>query len=236
MYQTACANQLFLKALSLPTRQRRAEDGCNVSGTVEACHVTLVLDDPMRNVVTARPVDLRWARANVLFFYTDTERALVLKAYNEHANKYLTEGLMVGAYGPIAWPGIKRAIQCLRQCKDTRAASATVTDNSRPRNANIPACISHLHFLNTDGLDLHVYSRSLNAWSVLPYDLILLTNLQKFVADAVGLSLGKLYWTVGSLHVNVKDLARETDNSTEAGSMFVEPLSSDQAWKELHCG
>lgn len=199
--------------------------------------MSLCLHAPTANVVTARPIDTRWARANVLHFFANREDAAILKAYNTRAADYLTGNAIVGAYGPIAWPSLLAAISAVRQDRFTRRAVFTFTDFSRPPNRNLPACISFGQLLVMDRLlTMHVYQRSLNAWSVLPYDLVLLTNLLVTAAGRLGIEPGPFHWTVGSLHAASTDLPKYTDCdwSKPAESLVLPDLSSDEAWKELH--
>ncbi len=142
----------------------------------------------------------RWARANVLHFFADTERAEMLPNYNKNANRFVTDGKWLGAYGYIAMPQIRRCIDMLQRDFATRRAIVSMGDGA-VQTVNSPACWSFLQFLQgRNGLDLLVYQRSLSM-RVMPYDCILLTNILHFVSDALELTPGSLRWTIGSLHL-----------------------------------
>lgn len=167
------------------------------------------LHQPHRNLVTVRKVDERWARANLLHFFACTEKAMMLPQYNRFADRYMTNGYWRGAYGPIALPQIKECAKLLRQDFNTRRAIVSMGGFEEDPDVNRPACWSFLHFLSfREQLDLLVYQRSLNLYGVMPYDLIVLSNVLLYVAHAVGITPGALRWTIGSLHIPAEDHIR----------------------------
>jgi len=177
---------------------------------------TFELTNPLFNVVTERPIDRRWALANVLHFFAATEEAGVLRKYNARAGKYLTGDRWIGAYGAIAVPQIEQCIAALQLDPFTRAAVVQM-GGPIPRDVNRPACWSHLHFLfGRYGLDLLVYQRSCNFTKVMPYDLVVLTNVLIRVAETLGRSVGSLFWTFGSLHSIEPNPAFESGSRNES--------------------
>lgn len=164
------------------------------------------LSDACENAVECRKFDRRWAIANALHFFSATEEADVLRQYNERADRFLTGAKWVGAYGAIAVPQIARCIGQLRQHPATRRAIVSMGELPEAPDINRPACWSFLHFmLGTAGLEMHVYQRSLSLFGVMPYDVVVLSNVQRFVAGAISAPCGTLHWTVGSLHCRVGD-------------------------------
>jgi hypothetical protein len=160
--------------------------------TTEAIGHKFLLDDREKNVLQG--ADMRWALANVLHFFSETEDASVLRKYNVHADKYLTGGRLDGAYGPLFLPQLRECAGRLRTSPATRRAVAYGASDG-PENANRPACWSVLHFLEVESrLHMLVYQRSLNL-SVVPYDVVLLTNVMQYMG-----ATGSLHWHVGSLH------------------------------------
>lgn len=152
------------------------------------------------NVVTCKKVDLHWAAANVLHFFTGSEEAGILRKYNEHADRFLTGDRWIGAYGAIAMPQIRDCVELLRKSQSTRRAIVSMGGFEKDDDINRPSCWSFLHFIwKTDRLYMNVYQRSLNM-SVMPYDAVLLSNILNYVSRLVWFPAGNIQWMVGSLH------------------------------------
>lgn len=209
---------------------RVAVDGAQHKETWEAplmqCY-TLI--NPTHNLVGCRQIDERWAWASTLHFFASTERAGPLLRYNKHAERFLAftlrcadgrvghlsdsvcqvcgdfgekhsaEYMWLGAYGAHAMPQINRCIEKLKAYPTSRRAVVNMAGLDI-EDINRPHCWTALQFLQCRGeLELLVFQRSLSL-SVMPYDLVNLTNILHYVAHAVGMPTGALHWAVGSLH------------------------------------
>jgi thymidylate synthase len=156
---------------------------------------------PLINVVDTRSFDLRWAVANVLHFFAETEEANVLSKYNANASKFLDASgrFLDGAYGPIALSQLRKCVERLKACASSRRAIVYM-DTDTPENVNVPSCWSFFQFL-VQGSILHMCftQRSLSL-AVMPYDAILLTNILHWVGSQLELPLYAMHWNVGSLH------------------------------------
>lgn len=204
----ACANatELYI-TMHEAIQKERWERTCTdpespqTAPTIEArpgC--TFELRAPRNNVQICVPMDFRWAIANTLHFFAATEEAEMLENYNRHAKRFVIEGKWLGAYGAIAMPQVQECIARLKQYPTTRRAVVSMGAYS-PQDINRPACWSFLQFLSgRNGLNMLVYQRSLHLTKVMPYDLVVLSNLHMRVATEVGQPAGSLIWTVGSLH------------------------------------
>ena len=217
------ADELFLEMLgTLGSYTRTVQDPKSPTNheTVEAeVGRSFKLEDCSDNVVRCRPVDYRWAVANVLHFFACTESAGVLRKYNRHADRFLDGNRLDGAYGPIAVPQVVRCLELLSKQPDTRRAIVSMGP-LETESVNKPSCWSFLHFLK-QGQSLHLvtYQRSLNLFGVMPYDCILLTNILYYAASTLGLPMGTLYWTIGSLHTAAEKL--ETVEGPKSRSMLL---------------
>jgi len=155
-----------------------------------------VLRSPVHNLVTC---DTRWAIANVLHFFAATEHAGILRRYNKHADRFLTGDRLVGAYGLIAVPQIRRCIELLKEDKYSRRAIVSMGALSE-LTVNSPPCWTSLHFVESHGkLHMGVEQRSLSM-SVMPYDCVLLCNILDFVGCSLGVVPGTVHWRIGNLH------------------------------------
>lgn len=160
-----------------------------------------VMEQPMFNVPMNVSIDLRWAVANVLYFFAATEEhADLLRKYNKKAERFLEDDKWRGAYGAIAVPQIQAACMRLQKNLYTRRAIVSMGRGDEKQTINNPACWSFLQFLVQDKrLDMLVTQRSL-LLAVMPYDCVLLSNIFAYVAKRVGCAMGKLHWFIGSLH------------------------------------
>lgn len=182
---------------------RASEDATSPQrgATVEAeIGSSFVLAKPELNFLTSRPVNARWAAANTLHFFAATEEAGALRQYNRHAERFLTGDRWVGAYGAIAVPQLARCVELLRASTSSRRAVVSMGELGH-QDINQPACWSFLHLLAQGGaLSMFVYQRSLNLPGVFPYDCVVLTNVLHFCSKMLDLPMGRLHWTIGSLH------------------------------------
>lgn len=166
---------------------------------------------PEYNIPDCKSVDMKWATANTLHFFCGTERAAPLLLYNKLASRFLTDGDWKGAYGAAAMPQIYACIVHLRKYPSSRRAVVSMPGLSFNVDVNNPPCWNTLHFMACAGvLEMQVYQRSLHLFNVMPYDCIVLSNILIFVARKVGIPVGPLRWTVGSLH-------RKKEDKTDSG-------------------
>lgn len=164
-----------------------------------------MLNDPAKCFVGCKSIDLAWTCAYVLHFFTGSEQAASLRCYNKQADRFLTGDRWVGAYGAIAMPQLGRCVELLQQSPQSRRAVISMGELG-DQDLNRPACPSMLHLLATNGkLDLLVYQRSLYLTGLAPYDMALYCNILNYASACTDIPMGKVRWTVGSLHVKVGD-------------------------------
>jgi hypothetical protein len=192
---------------------------------------TFVLRRLLSNVPVQRSVDLRWATANVLHFFAATERADVLRRYCKHADRFLTDNTWHGAYGACAVPQLNRCFELLLEHPYSRRAVVSF-GGLEERTVNLPRCMSFVQFLlGRDGLDMLVFQRSLSL-AVMPYDLVLLTNILNVASFAMDQFVGALRWTVGSLHTSAYD-APAAGSQAQVLLLPELLLDSDACWEAL---
>lgn len=200
---SANATELFLEMDSRISDgyTRQTDDGAQPAETREAWPgQSFTLRFPQANVVGCREVDRKWAGANVLHFFANTEEAGVLRQYNRFADKFLTGDKWLGAYGAIAVPQLRKCVEKLTKHPNTRRAIVDMGGLEHD-DINRPACWSFIQFLRTPhGLNMIVFQRSLNLYGVMPYDCILLTNIHNYVATLTSQTMGLFTWIFGSLH------------------------------------
>lgn len=231
----ANASELFHEMLDRVERHSHARRSFDVTSpcdvdTVEAAPGCVFnVQAPMHNLVDCRPVDPRWAGANVLHFFTGSEEAGALRYYNRYADKFLVGDTWRGAYGAAALDQLKGCVKLLRRSPDSRRAIITMPGyDEENEDVNRPACWTSLHLLRYRGtLDLLVYQRSLNLIGVMPYDAILLSNVLLYASHFVGMPSGVLRWCVGSLHRKLGDRVDLVAGRRNLGLIYPPALLDD---------
>jgi hypothetical protein len=218
--------------------------------TVEAAPwSSFVLRSPRDNAPNFRKLNWRWAVAHILHFFTGSEDARTLKRYNPIADRFLSNGYWLGAYGHNCLWQIQTCIEILKNSPSTRRAIVTQGDLGF-QDANRPACWNLLHFLVVRrALHMHVSQRSLNLFGVYPYDVTLLTNILLHVSTQTGIEAGFMHWTIGSLHKKPSDEAKRVEgctnlvlpscvlaNTHECHRWLENPESASEPWRTVLCG
>lgn len=208
------------------------------------------LADITHNVPTQRKVDFKWAIANTLHFFANTEDAAPLSKYNRYAERFAPGGRWIGAYGAIAIRQLCDVCMHLREHPESRRAFVTM-GGMYPQDINRPACWNYLHFLQQHGkLHMGVSQRSLNLTGVMPYDCVVLTNILNVVAASVRMKPGCIEWAIGSLHRVEGDGPPFVTQQLDTCVLPIEVLSNPEAcwewlihpekaytpWKEMLCG
>jgi thymidylate synthase len=166
--------------------------------TRELSLITLVVarPDPDDEIIAthAEPERLRWMHAN----FTDHVRVADLG----HADSYATRLFDYEHSGrdQVSW-----VIERLREDPSSRSATIT-TFQPHTDTAYIP-CVSMLDFwLPDDALELVVYAHSIDFGAKGYGNLVELASLQRHVADALGVPVGRLVMIVKSAHVYETEL------------------------------
>ncbi len=175
--------------------------------TREVRGASLLLTDPTCNLVTVKPLNIRFAVAEFLWILTGQNRLDLIKKFNSEIARYSDDDRhMSGAYGPPVADQLPWVIKQIEDQEDTRQALLTIW---RPRpgpSADVPCTISMQFMLRNDALEMVVYMRSNDLWLGFPYDLFVFTMIQRYVAHAIGVPAGPYHHHVGSLHVYERDL------------------------------
>lgn len=212
-----------------------------------APHCTFSMHSYTENVPAQRPVHVPWALANVLHFFADTEDAAPLSRYNKLAERFAPNGQWDGAYGYIAMRQLRSCVVQLMANPASRRAVVSMGE-AYPQNINRPACWSFLQLLiQDDELHLSVYQRSLHLHNVMPYDCVVLTNILNWAAWRIGVRVGALHWTIGSLHTGIGARSIDgqplslmlppavLDDRKECWQWLLYPESAQPEWAEMLC-
>jgi thymidylate synthase len=160
--------------------------------------VTLVVahPDPADELIArhAEPARLAWMHAN----FTDHERVAALGDADSYATRLFD-------YEHSGRDQVQWVIDRLR--KDPTSRSATITTFQPHTDTAYIPCVSLLDFWLPGGaVELVVYAHSIDFGAKGYGNLVELAALQHHVADALGLSVGRLVMTVKSAHVYETEL------------------------------
>ena len=200
------ANDLYVEVLDyvIEAGDRASPRGFETRELRGAC---LLLERPDYNLVTARPLNIRFAVAEFLWILTGQNRLDLIDKFNGQISKFSDDGRhLSGAYGPPVADQLPWVIKTLEDQEDTRQALLTIW---RPRpgpSADVPCTISMQFMLRNDVLEMVVFMRSNDLWLGFPYDLFVFTMIQRYVAHAIGVKAGAYHHHVGSLHLYERDL------------------------------
>jgi hypothetical protein len=211
--------------------ERIASDGAQTSPTREAepCR-SHVLVNPGHNIVGCVPINLRWAGASTLHFFTASEEADALAEF-KNADKFLTplrecrcDGTFFESDGAVCgwceepesvhkperlyWLGaygdhaMPQIAKCIAKLrKEPNTRRAIVTmANLDIEDINRPHCWTSLHFLKGRDGLDMIVYQRSLNLAIMPYDTINLTNILNYVAHQVELPAANLRWLIGSLH------------------------------------
>ncbi len=200
------ANDLYAEVLDHVTASGERVSPRGLA-TREVRGASLVLTDPTYNLVTVKPLNIRFAVAEFLWILTGQNRVDLVDKFNGQITQFSDdERHMSGAYGPPVADQLPWVIRQIEEQEDTRQALLTIW---RPRpgpSADVPCTISMQFMLRNDALEMVVFMRSNDLWLGFPYDLFVFTMIQRYVADAIGVKAGPYHHHVGSLHVYERDL------------------------------
>jgi thymidylate synthase len=156
----------------------------------------------------ARPIDLGFAIANVIWTMTGSVDLEMIGAYNPNAVSFSDDGrTLSGALGArilssSAGDQLEIAADLLRRDPSSRRAIVQVYScNDLGADTRDCPCLISLQFLVRGG-SLHCigYMRSQSALMLLPYDLFLLTMIHEVFSTRLALPLGSYHHFCGSLH------------------------------------
>jgi thymidylate synthase len=187
-----CAVAGRIVATGVPSRY----DGLPIR---EISLITLVVarPDPVDEIIAAHaePERLAWMHAN----FTDDARVADLGDADSYATRLFD--YEHSGHDQVAW-----VID--RLCADPSSRSATITTFQPHTDTTYIPCVSVLDFWLPDGaVELIVYAHSIDFGAKGYGNLVELAALQRHVADALGVPVGRLVMIVKSAHVYDTELA-----------------------------
>ena len=184
---------------SFPTEYDRPDDP-NSRDVTALIHVTRPFDEPrIHRAFPGGLDDLEKYRSEVLFgvhdHWIDPAVGKWEYTYHERLFAYDVPGLKL-------FDQIAAAIEKLRSVPFTRRAQAVTWQVWNDTNIHDPACLQRLWFRISDGkLHMNVHMRSNDAFKAAFMNMYAFSELQKMVAEKVGVEPGEYMHIADSFHI-----------------------------------
>ena len=184
-----------------------------VAGTRELNNVKLQLRNIDNNIVSVRDISLPYLFGEFLWYFNGLNDVEFIAKFSKMWERLTDDGKTANsAYGYLMKEGygfnqVEKIIELLKRDPDSRRAVINLNvPNDRVIETKDEPCTIALQFLIRKG-KLHCTGimRSNDIWFGLPYDIAFFTELQKYVADRLGIQYGTYTHFVTSLHLYDKD-------------------------------
>ena len=189
-----------------------------VGNTRELTNVKLVLKDISNSIVGVREISLSYLFGEMVWYFTGRNETSFISKFSKFWANISDDGVTANsAYGYLmkyafGFDQIEKVIEILK--KDPNSRRAKININTPRKNVDTTLdepCTMFLHFMiRHNKLHCTAVMRSNDIWYGLPYDVAFFTEVQKFIADKLGLAYGEYTHFACSLHMYDRDVERIT--------------------------
>ena len=188
--------------------------GEKVENTLEVRNVQFTLKDINENIITNRNISYEYILGELIWYFTGSNDVNFISKFGSLWKKISDDGKTNNsAYGYILkrkfkFDQIEKIIDLLSKDKNSRRAVLNInTPNFDVIDTKDEPCTIAIQYLIRDGkLNCTTFMRSNDIYYGLPYDAIFFTELQKHVANRLGLEYGEWTHFATSLHVYERDI------------------------------
>ena len=194
-----------------------AVQGQEVAGTKELLNSGFTLLDITDNVPTARTgYSIAYMLGELTWYFIGREDVEFISKFSSFWKRISDDGVTNrSAYGAIVFnrygfDQVKQVVDTLKRDPYSRRAIINFNVPNRERfETRDEICTIALVFELRDGkLDCTGIMRSNDVWLGTPYDVVFFTELQKHIANELGVGYGKYTHFAVSLHAYAKDVYR----------------------------
>lgn len=194
-----------------------AVQGQEVAGTKELLNSGFTLLDITDNVPTARTgYSIAYMLGELAWYFRGREDVEFISKFSSFWKRISDDGVTNrSAYGAIVFnrygfDQVKQVVDTLKRNPYSRRAIINFNVPNRERfKTRDEICTIALVFELRDGkLDCTGIMRSNDVWLGTPYDVVFFTELQKHIANELGVGYGKYTHFAVSLHAYAKDIDR----------------------------
>lgn len=199
----------------------------------------LLEDDSRIIFLNSRGFNPFFALAEFSWLISGSNLVEPLSHYISDYTKFSDDGLSLnGAYGyrlkrHFEVDQINTAIDCLRKDKTSRRVVLTMwhAEDLGSQSLDVPCNTAVFLKIRENKLDISVTCRSNDLYLGVPYNILLFYLLQKYIANGVGVGIGRQLHFADSLHLYKRDIEKvktvllENNPSgiSEVSSVFTEP-------------
>ena len=184
-----------------------------VGNTRELNNVKLQLSDITNCIVSVRGISTAYLFAELLWYFNARNDVEFIGSFASMWKRLSDDGVTNNsAYGYLmrkahGFDQIETIIDLLKNDPDSRRAVINLNvPNENVLGTNDEPCTIALQFMiRKNQLHCTAIMRSNDIWFGLPYDVAFFTELQKYIADRLGIEYGKYTHFVTSLHMYDKD-------------------------------
>lgn len=203
--------------------------GKSVNGTKEVNNYCMTLHDINENIVSIRDISPCYLLGEWLWYFMSRNDVKFISAFGSMWERLTDDGVTNNsAYGYImqekfGFDQIEKIIELLKKDPDSRRAVINInTPNERVIETKDEPCTIALQFYIRDR-KLHATGimRSNDIYLGFPYDIAFFTELQKYIADKLGIGYGFYTHFATSLHVYERDIPKITKIASEPVSKIV---------------
>jgi len=187
--------------------------------TLELLHQQIVIENPHDNIVyhPARALDISYAVGELLWYMSGSNSLEHIMYYSKFWEKISDDGATSNsAYGyrifnprKFGFSQYDQVVEKLRNDPDSRQAIISIKVPSTEEIKDVPCTLTLQFFIRHGKLNLQVNMRSNDIILGFPYDVYCFTSIQQFMANELGVSVGRYVHNVGSLHLYTKNITSD---------------------------
>ena len=186
-----------------------------VSNTHELNNMKIEISDVSNSIVSVRNISLTYLLGEFLWYFNGSQSMEYISKYSTFWKHISDDGVTSNsAYGYIlkykhGFDQIEKVIELLTIDPSSRRAVININiPNERVIETKDEPCTIALQFLNRDGkLHCTAIMRSNDIWFGTPYDWAFFIELQKVIADRLGLGYGTYTHFATSFHAYDRNIA-----------------------------
>jgi thymidylate synthase len=190
-------------------------DAPAVGNTRELNNVKIEIEDVTNNIVSVRNISLTYLLGEFLWYFNGSQSMEYISKYSSFWKHISDDGVTSNsAYGYLlkhkhGFDQIEKVIELLTVDPNSRRAVININvPNVKVIETKDEPCTIALQFLNRDGkLYCTAIMRSNDIWFGTPYDWAFFIELQKYIADRLGLGYGTYTHFATSFHMYERNMA-----------------------------
>ena len=184
-----------------------------IANTKELNNVRITLTDINNNIVSVRNLSRKYLFGELVWYFAGRQDLEFISKFSSFWENISDDGVTCNsAYGHLitakyGFNQLEKIVELLKKDPDSRRALININvPNEKVIETKDEPCTICLQFLIRDGkLDCTGIMRSNDVWLGFPYDVVFFTELQKLIAQALGVGYGTYTHFATSFHMYTRD-------------------------------